>query len=155
MKTRNIIAGLSVMASDQVSWTDNFDELSAIRWRQIPKVARITAKDTLSAANRVMVLAPDHGQEYFLSNEKFQKGDMEVVFSGRLPKSGQYFYYIGFHATEPWLKSVCWVLIHNNVVNLMVETPDKVNLFQKIGELKRDKYHRLKISRQASFLSPL
>ena len=133
-------------AQEGISWVDHFDELSPIRWKRIPKDASIAPKDTLSAANRVLVLAPPRGQQYLLSSQKFTRGDMEVVFSARRPKSGQYFYYIGFHANEPWLKSVCWILIHNEVVNFMVRTPKGVKLHRKIGEVKKDCWHRLKIA---------
>lgn len=144
-----ILGILPLAASDALAWTDNFDELSPLRWKRIPRIARITTKDTLSAANRVMVLSPVRGQEYFLSTDKFRKGDMEVIFSGRRPKSGAYFYYIGFHATEPWMKSACWVLIHNEVINFIIKTVDGARLHKKIGELKEGFYHRLKISQSS------
>ena len=133
-------------AADGVGWIDNFDELSPIRWKQIPKIASVGIKDTLSAANRVMILSPHRGQQYLLSAEKFTHGDMEVIFSSTRPKSGDNFYYIGFHANQPWLKSVCWVLIHNEVVNFSVKTVDGVRLHKKIGEVRKGAYNHLKIS---------
>ena len=67
-------------------------------------------------------------------------------------KSGEYFYYIGFHANQPWLKSVCWVLIHNEVVNLMVKTVSGKELYTKIGEIRNGIYNQLKISQSTGRL---
>ena len=128
------------------AWVDNFDEVSPLRWKRIPNIAKIVTKDTLSAANRVMLLSPAKGQQYLLSNEKFVAGDMEVVFSARRPKSGQLYYYLGFHACEPWMKAACWALIHNEVVNFYIKTPDGLRAHKVIGNIKNGKYHTLKIS---------
>ena len=64
--------GFAAAAPNQekiTSWVDNFDEVSPLRWKRIPAIAKIVAKDTLSAANRVMVLSPARGQQYLLSSE--------------------------------------------------------------------------------------
>lgn len=141
------LLGVVAQGSEKMtSWVDNFDEISPLRWKKIPNIAQIVAKDTLSAANRVMLLSPKKGQQYLLSTEKFVAGDMEVVFSARRPKAGQLYYYIGFHACEPWMKAACWVLIHNEVVNFYIKTPDGLKAHKVIGNIKNGVYHTLKIS---------
>ena len=60
--------------------------------------------------------------------------------------------FIGFHANQPWLKSVCWVLIHNENVNFSVKTVDGVKRHKKIGNIRNGVYNRLKISQSTGKL---
>lgn len=133
-------------AADGVSWTDDFDRIGFGRWQKMPENVHIVPKDTLSAANRVLVISPPLSQQFLASADKFIAGDVEIVFQARRPKSGDLFYYLGFHAWEPWLKSVCWVQIHNETVQFMIKTPSGATCSERIGELKGDSYQTLKIS---------
>ena len=112
----------SLIAADGVSWTDDFDRIGFGRWEKVPENVHIVPKDTLSAANRVLVISPPLSQQFLSSADKFIAGDVEIVFQVRKPKSGELFYYLGFHAWEPWLKSLCWVMIQNESVQFMVKT---------------------------------
>lgn len=132
-------------AAEGVSWTDDFDRIGFGRWQKMPENVHIVPKDTLSAANRVLVVSPPVSQQFLASADKFIGGDVEIAFQARKPKTGDLFYYLGFHAWEPWLKSVCWVQIHNDSVQFMVKTAGGATCSRKIGELKGNEYQTLKI----------
>lgn len=142
----------SLIAADGVSWTDDFDRIGFGRWEKVPENVHIVPKDTLSAANRVLVISPPLSQQFLSSADKFIAGDVEIVFQVRKPKSGELFYYLGFHAWEPWLKSLCWVMIQNESVQFMVKTPAGATLSKEIGYIKENTYHTLKISQSTGKL---
>lgn len=133
-------------------WLDNFDNLNDARWVKIPSIATIVPYDQLSAANRVARVSPQKGQTYFLSNEKFVRGDLEISFKARPGREGNIFYYIGFHETDPWLKSICWVSIHNSTVTFGVKTPDGKRTSKKIGYVNGE-YQTLVIKQSGKYLT--
>ena len=102
---------ISVYAESAIGWTEEFDNVAQPRWQIIPKCAEIVPRDTLSAANRVVKISPKEGQQWLLSSDKFVRGDLEISFAAKPPENGKsVFYYIGFHETEPWLKSTPLIL---------------------------------------------
>ena len=138
--------------AESSGWEDNFDMLEAKHWQTVPPAATIALKDTLSAVNHVAVLSPAKGQQYFLSNDKFVHGDIEISFKVRDPKQGPQFYYLGFHANQPWTKAVCWLMIQDGVIFLHVKNPEGGKCHEQIGEVKPGFYHRASISQSTGKL---
>ena len=136
----------------QVGWEENFDSLEIKRWQTIPQSAKIELKDTLSAVNHVVLVSPTKGQQYFLSREKFVRGDVEIRFKLRAPNKGPQFYYIGFHANQPWTKAVCWLMIQDGTIFMHIKNPEGGKLHQKIGDVRADFFHNVRISQSTGKL---
>ena len=157
MKTRvlflTFVFGMALARAEaMLGWTEEFDNVAHPRWLTIPKSAQIVPKDTLSAANRVVKIAPEKGEAWLLSSDKFVRGDVEICFAAKPPEEGKsLFYYIGFHETEPWLKSVCWIQIQNTAVSFGVKTPEGGKTFKHIGFTNGDS-QTLKISQSGDKL---
>ena len=64
-------------AAEGVSWTDDFDRIGFGRWQKMPENVHIVPKDTLSAANRVLVVSPPVSQQFLASADKFIGGDVD------------------------------------------------------------------------------
>ena len=141
-----------LMASESLGWIEEFDNVAQPRWQTIPKCAEIMPKDTLSAANRVVRIAPPMGiQNWLLSSDKFVSGDLEITFAAQPDPKGEVFYYIGFHETEPWLKALAWIQIHNTTVTFGIKNPEGGTLSREIGHIN-GKYQTLKINQSSGIL---
>lgn len=138
--------------SNVTGWLDNFDSLNEDRWVKIPSIAAIVPYDQLSAANRTARVSPQNGQTFFLSADKFVSGDLEISFKARPGKQGDIYYYIGFHETEPWLKSLCWITVHNTTVSFEVKTPEGGRITQPIGHITGS-YQTLNIKQSGKYLT--
>lgn len=141
-------------AESSLGWTEEFDNVAQPRWQNIPQCAAIIPKDQLSAANRVVQLAPEKGQQvWLLSSDKFVNGDLEISFCAEPPQpgSGDIFYYIGFHETEPWLKALAWVQIQGTSINFGIKNPEGGTTGKLIG-YTNGKYQTLRISQSTGTL---
>ncbi len=139
-------------ASESQSWQENFDSIDTKRWKVIPASAEIVPTDQLSAANRALKLNPALGQHYMTTSDKFIDGSCEIRFKAKRPSSGELFYYIGFHAYEPWVKALCWIMIQGDTVSFGVKTPDGVSRSEKLADLT-DGWHTLKLHYSSDAIS--
>lgn len=151
-----IMGVVTMLSADSFMWKDDFDQLEPKRWEVIPRAASLVAENTLSRGNQALRLSPENPpQQYLVTKERFVNGECEVRFKVKIPKSGNLFYYIGFHDYKPWLKSVCWILIHNNTVKLVIRTPQGAKFSKDICQIRSGQYYILKITRDTGKLRVL
>ncbi len=131
-------------AADNLGWQDQFDVIDADRWCIVPASAEIVPTDNLSAANRALKITPPYSQHYMATGDKFSDGVCEIRFKAKSTNAGEFMYYIGFHNYEPWIKALCWVVIHNDTVMFQVKAPDGTNRSEKLADLT-DGWHTLKL----------
>lgn len=150
MKTKKLFwvavlfMAMNLLKADGISWRDEFDDIDVKRWITVPETAVIMPKDTLSAANRVArITPPERYQQFFLSRDRFLNGDLEMSFCLNRPSKGETFYYLGFHDNEPWLKSICWIMIQDGLATFGFKSIDGATVSQELCHLSNGDYHTL------------